>query len=286
MNRIHPFTRFFFPLFLFFVFASPCNSAQQQVYSLVKSLQEKFSHAKSLEGDFSLTLHGLQNASGPVLLKANGRVFVLDTNLRMETIMHSIFKNGKQINMHVLFLFKDNTLWEKAKMLSSDSENFFLGKMDANALMQAFPQLFHGNNFLDFLNPAAGVTQLNPEKTNILGEAVLGVDKTKTVLLESPPWLLSQALNFPIQTDNPTIASIHMWVGTENGISYQTTLVDKNGKTWMRFVFTRLRVNPRLSPGLFLFSPPKDAQVIDLTPFMIELFRKTLQGMEKGAKTP
>lgn len=259
--------------------------ADSKASALLHSLQEKFTRMSSCAGDFMMSLRGFKDTRGYSNMSANGRIYVEGDSLRMETRMNVVDQqNLTTMVMKGMFVLSHNVLWETVTMVPASAGAPFVGKMNVDALKKQFPHLFGNRDFVNFFNPAATITQLNPKQVRLLGSTYLPMSKMKAYELESPPRLLSEAFDFPMEDPNNIPAQLKVWVGERDGVAYRTTMADRTGKVVMRFSFSSIRKNPRLSRSLFEYSPPKGAQIVDMTPLMTDMIHRALNSKSSAKK--
>lgn len=72
------------------------------------------------------------------------------------------------------------------------------------------------------------------------------------------------------------------WVSAEDGLPRKSVYFGKEGKEMFSQAFEDVDVNPDMDESLFVFEPPEDAQVVDMTEGVINMFRS----MQQSQQTP
>lgn len=68
-----------------------------------------------------------------------------------------------------------------------------------------------------------------------------------------------------------------VWISADTGLTIKTIMIGKNGATMMEQTYSDFEINPEIDDSIFEFTPPEDAQIMDMTD-MAENMMKGMQG--------
>lgn len=258
-------SRLLYTLFLFFLAVRLTGSAGRsepsRVQSLVQGLKQKLLRFKSLQADIEYTGGTLTGPKSAPLV-GSGKLFAQSPD-RLRVDMVTRMQGDSRIKTELVLDGK--ILWVRVDSPSESPP--FVGRLNFDKLRSQFPKFFAASG-IGLNNPAGDLGQLNPDSIRFLGKTKL--QGRETCVLEGSvsktvPSFLSLG-----DEDRGKLARMKIWVGLEDGITYQAILLTQDGREITRMRLTRVILNAPLSAALFRFVPPRGVTPLDMTGSMEE----------------
>lgn len=242
----------------------PIYGFAQTTSFLIHRLQNKVSHLSSFTGSFLFAFQKKKDYRYP--LRVYGKIYIFHHWMRMDSKIQIGSYSAKKLKS--VFYLNSSGLWET---VSSKGKIAFTAHADPKRIEKDDPRYFIHRRFVDFLNPAAMITQIRLKQTHFLGRSILRNHETLIFEVKNPNQI--QSFNLP-SGKKIKVSQIKLWIGAENGICYQGLFLNRKNQVISKFKFYHLILNPKISLTRFYFLPPKKRNVHDLTPFMEKIFKK------------
>jgi outer membrane lipoprotein-sorting protein len=250
-------------VFLLYFLTSALGYAQVKT-SLVQRLQKKISNLSSFESSFIFSFQKKNNDHHP--LTVSGRIYILNHWMRMDSKIHMDGNSHQKLKSS--FYLNSTGFWE---VVSSQGKTALIAHADPKMIKKKFSNYFLHRRFVDFLNPAAVITQVHSKQTQFLGETTLRNIKTFVFKIKNPNEI--QSFNLP-SGKKIKISQIKLWLGTENGICYQELFLGDKDHIISTFELYHFIPNPKISAAKFYYFPPGEKHIHNLTPFMEKILER------------
>lgn len=261
-----------------FFFSGLLLKAQSEPFPFHQLIQ-KLDGIKTLRADVTIFTSGKTMGKDSEIFKSSGKLYaVVPNQLRMDMEIRKGLLGTKNQGTPIstTLLYNGKTLWLTARRKSNWLPAITL---DVSKLENEAPELFSQNRMAWLNNPAFDLFELDPDRLKFLGTERLPSGKTYRVegpvKKEFAKFFGTRAFAFE-KSSAPS--QIKLWVGMENGITYQAVMLDPQEKILGRMKLTHVALNQPLEESRFQGSFPKNLTPIDITP----MFEKILS--EKSSK--
>ncbi len=249
---------------LAFSFAQSKSLDPRDAQRLLPLLRKKMEKQKTLKGHLDLVSQFSEDQQKSELLKGHGELYVAaPRRFRMDMVADlQGTPEHKATRVKSQIILDGKNLWFKVD--NSEPGSSFLGHVDFRELVRKFPKVFStGDGYYD---PADELSELDWKSLKLLGKD--SYEGKKRYILEGKLKSPIASL-FPFGSkEKRESLKVKVWVGVEDGITYQSSMLDSNGKELGRMTLSKVLKNPTFNPNVFHFSPPKGVTPIDMTPMM------------------
>jgi outer membrane lipoprotein-sorting protein len=237
--------------------AAPLKPGELNAGDVVDAITKRANEVKRYHQRTSMSMNMMGSE-----LKTDGEAWMDGGKFRMESTMPP---NQKQI-----IVSDGKTIYTYMPLMK------MVQKMDVERMKAAL-----GDKFKDQFNDPAnsnplkgmdakslkyyGTETLNDEPVYVVEGKIGGdLDKMKSMM--------------------PTVPeTAKFWISTKDGLPRKLIFHNNTGAEMMSQEFSHVEVNPKLDPSLFEFTPPKDAQVTDMTDGVINMLA-TMNAATNSAK--
>lgn len=232
-------------------FAQESEKTKQVIDEITQKTKDIKSYTVDVKVEAQM-MNQMMTTEGTMAFKKPGMMYMTSTMNMMGGMKQEIYA-------------KDDVLWTYMPMMNMAS------KVDMAKVKAALPGQEDMSGAKDITKPFAGFPQSAIKYT---GEKE--VDGKKVYVFELNPSMPGQMS--PGQTTSPIMPEkVVSEIDTETGLPYKTLMYSADGKLMMEQTYSNYKLNVPLPDSEFEFTPPKDAQVLDMTDSTINMMKQAMQ---------
>ena len=227
--------------------------------TILKQMKEKWSGSQSMQADVSMNanLSGLRiKIDGTMWQKA--KLFRAEMTIPPEVLAGSSAAGSSLAPLKMLMVFDGAVMWQHFSMMN------MVTKIDMAAVESKLPggmppRVFLGGSLPENVSyKVSAVTRSN--KNYYLMEVK---DIARFIKNAFPPGTM---VNIPA---NMQFQKVAVWVGRDSLFPEIIEFFTTADTAMMAMEFKNIKVNPDLSPDLFVFNVPEGVQPVDMTPMVL-----------------
>jgi outer membrane lipoprotein-sorting protein len=236
------------------------TAADAAAEKLLADVEQKVAKIQSYQADMAMSMKVMNQAmstKGKVIFKKPNRSHMdFETDMGAMKMKQTVVSNGK-------------TTWTYQPLMN------MVSTIDMEKLAAAgIPGVGQNQGANDLSKPFQGV---NRDTITALGTET--IDGVETQAFEATPDL-SGAPNMPFKP-----AKVQMWLGMADGVPRRVVMLDQAGQETMSQTYTNVVLNGEFPDSQFEFTPPANAQVLDMTEGTISMM-KQMGGKTQPAAAP
>ncbi len=222
--------------------ASPVFAAPT-VEELLKSLSAKAAETKTAEGDLAIQM------SAPMDMKGVGKLYMAKAEVDGKTVekMLSTVKmtmtgpDGEAMTMDIKMVNDGQFVWQEMRMSMMPGTQVMKTRVEQENLSVG------PNSDIEQMKKQFDFTAVSEEKIDGRPVYVLtGKPKAETPMADQ-------------------VSLVRLYVDSKTSFFRRLITIDKDDKEMVRFDLTNVKINEKIDPKMFEYTPPEGAQVRDMT---------------------
>jgi len=235
---------------------------------ILKNIESKTRNIRSYTADMTITVEMM----GQEMITEGEIIFKKPEKMRME-MSSNMFPQSK-----MMVISDGQTMWTYMPAMN------MVQKMDLARMKKELSEFYRIEDILeqqtkqsgDMLNPLKG---FNRDSIKFVGIEQTAQGKTYTLEVDFP----EKMLDTRAQQWGFTPSKAKFWILEDNGVAVKMDIYTQTGNKMMSQEYKNIKLNPKISDSMFVFSPPEGAQVMDMTDATINMMKNMFKSYEPAS---